>query len=66
MFFSKKIAGAAVSIGVDLIGIVKTNTKGFYKSTIEGLTKDWPGGSYIVFRSKSMVTGGKPLISIGY
>ena len=28
-FLSKKVAEAAASIGVDLIGMVKTNTKGF-------------------------------------
>ena len=57
---------ASVSIGVDLIGIVKTNTKGFFKATIEGLTKDWPGGSYIVLSSNNMVPGERPLIEIGY
>ena len=37
---SKKSEEAAASIGVDLIGMVKINTKGFFKATIEGLTKD--------------------------
>ena len=62
----KKAAETATYIGVDLIGMVKTNTKGFCKATIEGLTKDWPGGSYIVLRSKPMVPGERPLIAIGY
>ena len=57
---------ASVSIGVDLIGIVKTNTKLFCKATIEGLTKDFTGRSYIVLRSKPMVTGEMTLIAIGY
>ena len=39
-FSSNKAAEAAASIGVDLIGMVKTNTKVFCKATIEGLTKD--------------------------
>ena len=56
----------ATYIGVDLIDMVKTNTKGFCKATIEGLTKDWPGGSYIVLRSKPMGPGERPLIAIGY
>ena len=43
-FLSKKSAEAAASIGVDLVGMVKTNTKVFCKAKIEGLTKDWPGG----------------------
>ena len=56
-FLSKKAAEAADSIGVDLIGMLKTNTKGFFKVTIEGLTKDYPGGSYIVLSRNPMVTG---------
>ena len=55
-----------MELGVELIGMVKTNTKGFCKDTIEKLTKDWPGGSYVVLRSKPMVPGGRPLIAIGY
>ena len=46
--------------------MVKTNTKVFCKDTIENLTKNWPVGSYIVFRSNPMVPGDRPLISIGY
>ena len=48
-----------------MIGIVKTNTKVFFKATIEGLTKDWPGGSYIVLRIKPMVPGERLLLDIG-
>ena len=55
----KKIRGGSHSI-------LKTNTKVFCKATIEGLTKDWPGGSNIVLRIKPMVTGERPLIGIGY
>ena len=65
-FVSKKAAEAAIELGAELIGMVKTNTKGFYKETIEKLTKDWTGGSYLVLRSKPMVPGGRPLIAIGY
>ena len=54
---SKKAAEAAASIGVDLIGMVKTNTKRFCKAMMEGLTNDWPGRSYIVLGSKHMVPG---------
>ena len=42
-FFSKKVSEVVASIGVDLIGMVKTNTKRFCKATVEVLTKDWPG-----------------------
>ena len=65
-FASKKAAEAAMELGADFIGMVKTNTKGFCKETIEKLTKNWPGGSYLVLRSKPMVSGGRPLIAIGY
>ena len=49
-----------MEVGSKFIGMVKTNTKGFCKETIEKLTKDWPGGSYLVLRSKPMVPGGRP------
>ena len=62
---SKKTVEAAAYIGVDLIEMVKTNTKAFCKATIEGLMKDWPGGSYIVLRSKRMEPGESPLLAIG-
>ena len=53
-------------MGAELIGMVKTNTKGFCKETIEKLTKYWPGGSYLVLRSKPILPGDRPLIPIGY
>ena len=65
-FSPKKAAEAAASSGVDFIGMVRTNTKGFFKATIEGLTKDWPGGSHIVLRSNSMVPGEIQILAIGY
>ena len=46
--------------------MVKINTKEFHKGNIYKITKDWTGGSYFVLRSKSMATGGRPLIAIGY
>ena len=55
-----------MEISAELIGMVKSNTKGLCKETIEKLTKDWPGGSYLVLRSKPMVPGDRPLISIRY
>ena len=55
-----------MELGAELIGMVKTNTKGFCKETIEKLTENWPGGSYLVLRSKPMLPGGRPLIAIGY
>ena len=55
-----------MELSAEFIGMVKTNTKGFCKETIDKLTKDWPGGSYLVLRSKPMVPGGRSLIAIGY
>ena len=63
--FSKKSSEAAAYIGVDFIGTVKTNTRGFFKAAIDGLRKDRPDGSYIVLRSKPMVPGERPLLAIG-
>ena len=63
---SKNSVEAAASIGVDLIGMVKTNTKGFCKATVEGSTKDWPGGSYIVLRRKPILPGERWLLNIVY
>ena len=65
-FSSKKAVEAATEFGAKLIGVVKKNTKGFFRNNIEKLTKYWTGGSYLVLRSKPMVPGGRPHISIGY
>ena len=46
--------------------MVKTNTKGFCKDTIEKLTKNWPRGANLVLRSKPREPGDRPLIAIGY
>ena len=51
--------------GAYLIGMVKTNTKGFCKETIEKFTKDYPVGSYLMLSIKPMVSGLRPLIAIG-
>ena len=65
-FSLKKSSEAAASIGVYFIDMAKTINKGFCKATIEGLTKDWPGGSYIVLRIKPMVSEERPLLAIRY
>ena len=36
------------------------------KDIIRNLTKDWPGGSYLVLKKKYMVPRDRPLIDIGY
>ena len=62
---SKNLEEAAMEFCDNLIGMVKTNTKLFWEETIENLTKDWPGGSNLVLRSKPMVPGSMPIIAIG-
>ena len=49
-----------------MVGMVKTDTKGLCKDTVENLTKDWMGGSYLVLNTHSMVPGDRILIAIGY
>ena len=65
-FASNKAAEYAMEVDAELIGMVNTNTKGLCKEAIEKLTKDRPGGSYLVFSSKPMVPGDRFLIAIGY
>ena len=55
-----------MEFGAELVGILNTNTRGFCKETIEKLTKDWPGGSYLVLMSRPMVPWGRLRIAIGY
>ena len=54
-----------MEVGAELIGMVNKNTKGFFKDTIQKLTKDWPGGSYPLLKSKPMVPWERLLIAIG-
>ena len=65
-FSSNNSEESAMEVGADLIGMVKKNTKGFCKETIDKLTNYWPGSSYLVLRRKPMVPGGRPIIAIGY
>ena len=55
-----------MEVGAKLIGMVKTDAKGFCKETIYNLTKNWPGGSYLVLRSNPMLPVIRPIIDIGY
>ena len=45
-----------MEVSDELIGMVKTNTKGLCKETTENLTKDWPRGSYVVIEEQVYVT----------
>ena len=64
-FLLKKSEEANGFIRVDLIGMVKINTKVFFKAMIEMLTKVWPGGYYIVLSIKPMLPEERPLIANG-
>ena len=55
-----------MGVGADIIGIFKTNTKVFFKETIEKLKNNCLGGSYLMFRSNPMVPIGRPVVPIGY
>ena len=45
--------------------MVKTNTKGLCKNTIDNIKNYLPVGSYLMLSSKPVVPGSRPLISIG-
>ena len=53
-------------VGADMIGIVKINTKLLCSDTTKNLTKDFPGGYYLLLEIKYTVPRYRPLISIGY
>ena len=55
-----------MALGVNYCVPVKTSHKAFCLATLENLTKDWPGGSYLVMNSNTRVTGGRPLMATGY
>ena len=52
--------------GVNYCGTAKTSHRGFCLSTLENLMKYWRGGSYLVMKIISRITGGRPLLAIGY
>ena len=55
-----------MDVGADMIGMVKTNKKAFFTETIDNLKNNWPGGSYLMLKSKTMLPGDSTLIAIGY
>ena len=65
-FTLKRLAEAVMDVGAYMVGIVKTNKKGFCKYTIDNLKKYLTGGSCFVLNIKSMVTWDGPLIVISY
>ena len=65
-FSSNNLEEDVMDVGADLIGMVKIDTKGFCRYTIEKLTYYFPGGYYLMLRSNKMVPGRRPLVDIGY
>ena len=53
-------------VGAEMIFIVKTNTKLFFKETIDNLTKNFSVGSYLMLGRNPMVPGGRPLMATSY
>ena len=45
LFASKRLDAYVMDVGTYIIGVVKTNTKGFCKNTINNMTNDWSAGS---------------------
>ena len=55
-----------IDVAADMICVVKTNTNGLCKDTIEKQTKDFPGGSYVELKRNYVVPGYSPLMFIRY
>ena len=64
-FSSVKMAEDSMASRVDYCGPVKTIHKGFCLDTLDHLIKYWPGGSYPVMKSHSIVPGSRTLLDIG-
>ena len=64
-FPTRSLDEAVIDVCADMISIVKKRN-GFYKDTINNLTKDWFVGSYLVLERKSTLTWDRQLIAIGY
>ena len=50
--------------GVYYCGPANTSQKGYCLYTLERLLKEWTGGSHLVMKSTSRVTGDRPLMYI--
>ena len=61
-----KNAEEMIAEGVNYCGPVKTSHKGFCLAKLEKLMRYWPRGSYLVIKCSPRVTGGRPILDIGY
>ena len=64
-FSSVKSAEEMAVSWVNYCTPAKTSHKGFCLATLKKLTKDWPGGSYLVVKSTPRLPGELPLLAIG-
>ena len=55
-----------MDVGIDFIGLFKTNTGGFCKGFICSTTKELPGGYYLVFKSNLVMPGDRHILAIWY
>ena len=64
-FESKSLSDDVIDVGSEMFGMVKTNTNGFCKYTIEKLTNYWPVGYYLVLKINSVVPRYRQIIAAG-
>ena len=55
-----------MDVGAEIIVMFKINRKLSCKDSIRNLTKDCPGGSYLMLKIQYMLPRDRPLIDIGY
>ena len=65
-FIGLRTAEEEIYEGVDYCGPMKTIQKRFCLDILEKLTKDFPGGSYLVMKSNPIFPGDRQLMDIGY
>ena len=65
-FASNKLPDSMMYVDTNMVGMVETNMKVFYNYTIDNLTKDWPGDSYLVLNRNYILTGDKNIICFEY
>ena len=65
-FASKRSEEAAMYVGSDIIGMVKTNIEVLCKDYIKNLTKYLQVGYYLMIKRNYVVPGYRTIIDIGY
>ena len=65
-FSSNRLDESAMDVGSYMIDMLKTNKQILFKDAINNLKNDWPGGSYLVLKRKSVTPRDRLLFAIGY